>query len=179
VLTYYDITVTLDNVSPAVWRRFLIAADLTFADLHRAIQDACGWSNSHLFEFSSPAGAPIAGLPDPDGDDEAVPDASAVPLSSFFADQGVCRYLYDFGDYWEHTVRSAGVVESGERFHRRLLDGARAFPPEDCDGVAGYERCLEVARGEEDEDGLREWLGDWEPERFDLEAARRAFGAAP
>jgi hypothetical protein len=176
---YYDITVTLDDVDPPVWRRFLITKDGTFADLHRAIQDACGWSNSHLFEFTSPAGEPIAGLPDPDEGDEAAPDAFTVPLSSVFTEHDVCRYVYDLGDCWEHTVRSAGVVESGERFHRRLLDGGRAFPPEDCGGVPGYERCVEVARGAEDEDGLAEWLGDWEPERFHLEAARVDFDAAP
>jgi hypothetical protein len=178
VTRYYDITVTLDDVRPPVWRRFLLAADATFADLHRAIQDACGWENYHLFEFSSPAGGRIAGLPDPDWDDEGVPDASTVALSSALDERGVCRYVYDFGDHWEHTVRSEGVVESDERFHRRLLGGARAFPPEDCGGVPGYERCVEVARGGEDHEGLREWLGGWDPERLDLEAARRTFDAA-
>ena len=175
---YYDITVTLDDARPPVWRRFLLAADVTFADLHRAIQDACGWGNYHLFDFSLPAGERIAGLPDPDWDDEAVPDAFTVALSSALVEQGVCRYVYDFGDHWEHTVRTEGIVESGERFHRRLLGGARAFPPEDCGGVPGYERCVEVARGGEDDEGLREWFGDWDPEGFDLEAARRAFDAA-
>lgn len=175
---YYDITVTPDDVHPPVWRRFLLAADATFADLHRAIQDACGWENCHLFEFSSSAGARIAGLPDQDWDDLGVPDASTVALSQALDERGVCRYVYDFGDHWEHTVRSEGVVESDEPFHRRLLGGARAFPPEDCGGVPGYERCVEVARGGEDHEGLREWLGGWDPERFDLEAARRAFDAA-
>ena len=178
VFRYYDITVTLDEVRPLAWRRFLLAAEVTFADLHRAIQDACGWGKYHLFDFSSPAGERIAGLPDPDGDDEAVPDASKVALSSALVEQGVCRYVYDFGDHREHTVRTDGIVESGERFHRRLLGGARAFPPEDCGGVPGYERCVEVARGGEDDEGLREWFGDWEPERFDLDAARRAFDTA-
>lgn len=178
MFTSYDITVTLDDVSPAVWRRFLIAADLTFADLHRAIQDACGWENYHLFEFTSPDGQGVAGLPDQDWDDDAVPDASAVPLSSVLGEQEVCRYVYDFGDHWEHTVRCEGVVESGERFHRRLLGGGRACPPEDCGGVPGYERCVEVARGGEDGEGLREWLGGWEPEGFDLETARQAFDTA-
>ncbi len=178
VSRYYDLTVTLDDVSPPVWRRFLLAADATFADLHRAIQDACGWQNYHLFEFPSAAGGRIAGLPDQDWDDQAVPDASTVALSSALDEQGVCRYVYDFGDHWQHTVRCEGVVESDQRFHRRLLDGARAFPPEDCGGVPGYERSVEVARGGEDCHGLREWLGGWDPERFDLEAARWAFDAA-
>ncbi len=175
---YYDLTVALDDVRPPVWRRFLIVADATFADLHRAIQDACGWQNYHLFEFSSATGEHLAGLPDPEWDGPAVPDASMVPLSAVFDERGVCRYVYDFGDHWVHTVRCEGVVESDERFHRRLLGGARAFPPEDCGGVSGYERCVDVARGGEDDEGLHEWLGGWDPECFDLEAARRAFDAA-
>jgi hypothetical protein len=178
VLGYYDLTVTLDDVDPPVWRRFLIAADGTFADLHRAIQDACEWENYHLFEFTSPDGQRFAGLPDQDWGDEAVADASTVPLAPVLAEQVVCRYVYDFGDHWEHTVRCEGVVESGERFHRRLLGGARAFPPEDCGGVPGYEQCVEVARGGEDGEGLREWLGGWDPDRFDLENARQAFDTA-
>lgn len=178
VSRYYDITVTLDDVRPLVWRRFLIVADATFAELHRAIQDACGWENYHLFEFSSAAGRRLAGLPDEEWDEPGVPDASMVPLSAALDEGGVCRYVYDFGDHWEHTVRCEGGVESDERFHRRLLGGARAFPPEDCGGVPGYERCVDVVRGEVDDEGLREWLGGWDPERLDLEAAGRSFDAA-
>ncbi|MGH8897220.1 MAG: IS1096 element passenger TnpR family protein [Egibacteraceae bacterium] len=60
-----------------------------------------------------------------------------------------------------------------ERFHRRLLDGGRAFPPEDCGGLWGYEKCVRVACGGEDPEGRREWLGDdWDPEVFDLESTQ-------
>jgi hypothetical protein len=70
------------------------------------------------------------------------------------------------------------TVDLPETFKRRLLAGSRAFPPEDCGGLGGYEDCVKVVRGDpdvEDEETLREWLGDWHPERFDLEATRRAF----
>jgi hypothetical protein len=42
---HYGISMTLDGPRPPVWRRFLIAADVPVADLHRAIRDACGWGN--------------------------------------------------------------------------------------------------------------------------------------
>jgi hypothetical protein len=171
----YDLTVTLDDVQPPVWRRFLLAADATAADLHRAIQDACGWENSHLFEFTSPDGARLAGLPDQDWDEVSVADATVVPLPALFADDEICRYVYDFGDHWEHTVRCHGVVDVEERVHRRLLGGNRAFPPEDCGGFPGYEQCVEIVQGGEDPDGIRDWIGSWDPEDFDLAAARAAF----
>lgn len=64
---YYDLTVTLEEAEPPVWRRFLLAADATFGDLHAAIQAGCGWWNHHLFEFTSPDGQTLAGLPDDEG----------------------------------------------------------------------------------------------------------------
>ena len=174
---YYDLTITLDNVHPAPCRRFLIAAEATFADLHRAIQDACGWEDRHLFEFSSTSGVPLAGLPD-DEDEVPVIDASTVRLTAVLGPgDALVRYVYDFGDNWRHTVRCEAVVESDESFHRRLVGGTRAFPPEDCGGVAGYEHCVDVLRGAEDDEDVREWLGTWTPERFDLEATRQTFDA--
>lgn len=178
VSRYYDITVTLDDVPAPPWRRFLIEADATFAHLHRAIQEACGWEDRHLFEFSSTSGVPLAGLPDVE-DNVPVPDASTVRLGTVLdTDVTEIRYVYDFGDHWQHAVRCEAPAESDEGFHRRLVGGARAFPPEDCGGVGGYEECVAVVRGGEDDKDLRTWLGDWAPERFDLEAARQVFDAA-
>lgn len=36
---------------PPVWRRFAIANNATFYDLHRAIQMAFGWEDCHLWCF--------------------------------------------------------------------------------------------------------------------------------
>ena len=77
-----------------------------------------------------------------------------------------------------------GVVELPEDFSSRLLDGARAFPPADCGGVGGYCAIVELLRTGKDPhgrepDALRDWVGDWEPERFKLEAVRRRFDRGP
>lgn len=85
---------------------------------------------------------------------------------------GRCTYLYDFGDSWEHDVALVGEVALPAGARLRLVDGRLVFPPEDCGGLMGYEECLRVARGGEDEEGLREWLGDWDPDAFDLQAVR-------
>ena len=47
----YQIKVTLRDTSPPIWRRLLIPADTTLFDLHKIIQIAMGWTNSHLHQF--------------------------------------------------------------------------------------------------------------------------------
>jgi hypothetical protein len=176
---YFEFEVSLRDIKPRIWRRFLIAEKARFVDLHEAIQDACGWLNCHLFAFYDRKGRSIAGLPD-DEYGEPDPDARKVALTAYFGEgvEKVCRYEYDFGDSWEHDVKLAREVELPEKFGRKLLDGARAFPPEDCGGIGGYEECVRVARGGKDREGLREWMGDWDPERFDLWETARHFNTA-
>ena len=173
---YFEFEVSLCDIRPRIWRRFLIHRGATFMDLHEAIQEACGWGNCHLFVFRSPGRESIAGIPDNEFG-EPDPDAQKVSLSSFFIEEGwkQCVYEYDFGDSWEHKVVLRRTVELPEKFERRLLDGRRAFPCEDCGGITGYQECVSIANGGKDPEELREWMGDWHPEEFDLEEAKLDF----
>jgi hypothetical protein len=181
-MEYYRIEVRLLDVKPAPWRQFLIKKASTFERLHMAIQDSCGWTNSHLYAFTETNKGPvIATIPD---DDLAAhePDAKKVKLSAFLPDTGSKRlfYLYDFGDNWRHEVNALDVVSMPRRFVRQLLAGERAFPPEDCGGIPGYENCVAVVLDKatseiEDPEHLRGWLGDWRPDQFDLAAAKKRF----
>ena len=181
-MEYYRIEVRLLDVKQAPWRRFLIKKTATFERLHMAIQDSCGWTNSHLYSFAETDKGPvIATIPDDDLA-EPGPDAKKVMLSAFLPDKGSKRlfYQYDFGDNWWHEVKVLEVVSMPQRFVRQLLAGERAFPPEDCGGIPGYENCVAVASdkatGEiDDPEDLREWLGDWHPERFDLAIEKKRF----
>lgn len=182
VARYFDFEVTL--VLPRrTWRRFLIQKTATFEDLHLAIQDAFGWQNYHLFEFRHP-GDPtkvIAGMPDEDA--PRTPDAKRIRIKdrldlSFHGSMWF-EYEYDFGDGWIHEVKLRREVSLPDSFKRRLLDGERAAPPEDCGGEGGYERLLSVVEKGIDPwgelDMIREWLGNWNPETFDLKALRQQF----
>jgi hypothetical protein len=55
------------------------------------------------------------------------------------------------------------------------LAGARACPPEDCGGVPGYYDALKALQGAStpEQKSLREWLGNYDREHFDLEAINR------
>lgn len=193
---YFQFKVTLQDIDPPIWRRFLLREDATFLDLHQAIQAAFDWFGGHLWEFSSSgrSGEPIAG-PDDDGGDfgpplgEPAPNAARVRLADYLGRnrrgrRASCLYTYDFGDGWEHDVRLERVITRDETFGRRLLEGERAAPPEDCGGVFGYERLAALARtgtlageepDEEELEELREWIEDWHPDTFDLEAQRAVF----
>lgn len=172
----FDVEVSLLGARPRVWRRFWLRTDVTFDELHAAIQDACGWTNSHLYLFRDDQGE-IAVSPYAE-DMEAAPGdhVEVMDLVREERDRFTCEY--DFGDSREHDVRIRGVVETPEPIKRRLLDGARAFPPEDSGGIPGYRRCVRFAktgRAPAGDEELAAWLGKWDPERFDLEAARKKF----
>jgi hypothetical protein len=185
---YFDFTVSLQNVLPRPWRRFLLRANASFATLHSAIQDACGWSNSHLYEFRTCgeyAPEAIAGLRLEDGEDDLsgpMPSARTTRLTRYFGRGAftTALYLYDFGDGWTHDVQLNDVVGIDEKVTRRLLGGEHAFPPDDCGGPLGYEELQEAIRTGKDPEGLIEWASSvwgWTG-IFDLDEARRRFAHA-
>jgi len=64
-----QLKVTLRSVKPAVWRRLVVPATMTLADLSDAIQVAMGWAGMHLHLFDI-AGRRYSDIDD--FDDEAV-----------------------------------------------------------------------------------------------------------
>ncbi len=176
---YLNVEVSLDGISPRIWRRFLLRDRASFLDLHQAIQDACGWDNTHLFAFLAADGEVVAGVPNDFGCGEPHPDAGEVPAGGWLKRHGSVVYEYDFGDSWRHTVELIEVTTRDERFTRRLVGGARSFPPEDCGGLPATRDVLAVASAGQaryhDTEMLQRWYGDWDPEAFDLEAVRQRF----
>lgn len=89
------------------------------------------------------------------------------------------RYIYDFGDHWQHdvVVEKVLVAEPGARYPS-CIAGKGGCPPEDCGGVWGYADLRETLADpthQEHEDRL-EWLGletaaEFDPEAFDLAEA--------
>ena len=138
----------------------LIHSEATFRNLHYAIQHAFGWQDCHLYEFldgkveENDTGPLYAmKLPriarsehaEPHDDEPDAPEADDIELRDYFSAKNKrCFYVYDFGDNWQHVVDLNEVVKLQEKYTRRLLDGARACPPEDCGGTMGYEECCEA-----------------------------------
>ncbi|MGH3722050.1 MAG: plasmid pRiA4b ORF-3 family protein [Pseudonocardiaceae bacterium] len=47
----YQLRVVLAGVSPLIWRRLLVPAEATIAELHAVLQAAFGWGGEHLHRF--------------------------------------------------------------------------------------------------------------------------------
>ncbi len=173
----YQFKVTLDEIKPPIWRRIQVPETYSFWDLHVAIQDAMGWSDSHLhqFEMMDPkTGEAVAiGIPDEEWEDEGLAGWEVKMAAYFSMKNPAAHYTYDFGDSWEHTIKLEKIVPRVEDTEYPIcLEGKRACPPEDCGGVPGYEdllRTISDPDSEEYEDTM-DWLGDdFDPEHFDPE----------
>jgi hypothetical protein len=166
----YQLKVSLAEIEPLVWRRLLVPSAITLAKLHSVLQEAMGWTNSHLHQFTSRNR--LFGNPAHDKDGElALEDERKVKLDELVGEGQSLLYEYDFGDGWSHEVLVEKVLAPDERLSYPLcIGGARACPPEDCGGPPGYENLLAaVAHPEhEDHDDIVRWVGGYfDPEAFD------------
>ncbi|UZE51577.1 plasmid pRiA4b ORF-3 family protein [Rhodopseudomonas sp. P2A-2r] len=163
--TIARLKITLDDVEPAVLRRVEVPFDIRLDRLHLIVQAAMGWTNSHLYEIR--AGGAGWGQPDPDWPDGPL-DARKARLDDIIEDTGTrtLRYLYDFGDGWDHTIKIERLIdpEFGIRYPR-LLEAVGRCPPEDVGGPIGYAEALEAISDPKHE--RHEECKEWMPENFD------------
>jgi hypothetical protein len=168
----YRLKITLRGARPPIWRRIEAPGAITLAALHDLIQAAMGWYDGHLHQFD--VGGEVYGDP-AILEDLGVLDERTARLNQVaprVADR--LRYLYDFGDDWEHVVlvEAIGSVEPGV-YYPRCTAGRRACPPEDCGGVWGYAELLAAIGDPEhpEHEEMVEWLDeDFDPAAFDLAA---------
>jgi len=165
-----QLKVTLRGIRPPIWRRLLVPADTTLPRLHRALQIAMGWQDSHMHEFRV------------DGRRTAGPGSAEKGRSARIGDvlTGIgssVTYTYDLGDGWEHSIvlekRFCGADDAE---YPVCLDGQQACPPEDCGGVPGYYDLLEVLQNPDDEryEEMREWVGEgFDPRSFSVDGVNR------
>lgn len=156
----YEVTITLCDVTPIIWRRVRVRADITLAQLHEVIQIAMGWENYHLHEFE------IGTVREPH-----------VPLRDVAGPGSRFLYRYDMGDNWEHEIAIEQELAGDGVQTPYCIAGKYACPPEDCGGPYGYadlRRAL-AGRGGPKRRELIDWLGgEFDPKRF----SRREVNAA-
>lgn len=157
----------LDGIRPHIWRRFLVPAEVTLANLHLVLQAVMGWEDSHLYAFEV-GGRRIGRVFRDLGD--SMEDAARVRLRTVAGKVGDrLMYLYDFGDSWHHHLLVEKVLSDGDARPMVCLSGRRACPPEDCGGVWGYHSLTHPEDlGHDDRiDWLDEVHGPYDPEHFD------------
>jgi hypothetical protein len=166
--TIARLKITLDDLKPAVLRRIEVPLTIRLDRLHLAIQAAMGWSNSHLYEIR--ARDVGWGEPDPDWGDGPL-DASKATLAGVLEDIGTktLRYLYDFGDGWEHTIKIERIADAVPGLaYPRLVEAAGRCPPEDVGGPWGYAELLAALADPQHERHAE--LKDWIADDFDSES---------
>lgn len=154
--------ITLDDVTPAVLRRIEVPLNIRLDRLHLSLQAAMGWSNSHLYEIR--ARDVGWGEPDPDWGDGPL-DARKARLVDVLEDVGTktLRYIYDFGDGWEHTIKVERIVPAVPgTAYPCLIEATGRCPPEDVGGPWGYAELIEAIRDPNHERHieLKEWIAD-------------------
>ena len=142
----YKLKVSVLHISPMIWRRVVVPADLMLYGLHRVFQIAFGWEDYHLHAFHVSGrryGTEWTGQRHYRRGDDG--DLHEVRLSDLpLRVRGKFVYEYDFGDFWEHEVRlEERAVLDPSRAYPVCTAGARAGPPEDVGGPDGYERLLQ------------------------------------
>jgi hypothetical protein len=173
--TIAHLKITLNDVKPAVLRRIEVPFDIRLDRLHLAIQAAMGWTNSHLYEIRARDVGWSTPLPDVDGAGDFL-DARKAKLDDVLEDIGTktLRYIYDFGDGWEHTIK---VERLGNplpgTLYPRLIEASGRCPPEDVGGPFGYAEFLEAMRDPKHErhDEFADWIDedDFDPTAADAD----------
>ena len=169
----FQIKVTLNGSKPPIWRRLEVPDQITLAKLHRILQVAMGWTDSHLHQFI--VGDTYYGEPNPDfdlfGDTKnerkfRLQQVASREKMKFF-------YEYDFGDSWEHEILVEKILpRTEERRQPVCVKGARACPPEDIGGLWGYYEFLEIIKDPKhpEHEDMVEWIGGhFDQEEFDLD----------
>ena len=154
--------ITLTGIEPDIRRVIEVPADYSFWDLHVAIQDSMGWLDYHLHEFIPQSkGAKPIGIPESQ-EDEMVDAGWKIPISTHYSSPGdSMSYVYDFGDDWHHVVTLVAITNRDNSMeYPNCVSGEGACPPEDCGGVPGYYRLLEILSDSNDEEHteMLEWL---------------------
>lgn len=153
--------ITLDEVKPVVLRRVEVPLTIRLDRLHLVLQAAMGWANSHLYEIR--ARDVGWGIPDPDWGGGPL-DARKARLIDAVEDTGAktLRYLYDFGDGWEHTVKIERITSATPGLtYPLLIDASGRCPPEDVGGPWGYAEFLDAIADphHENHTEMTEWAG--------------------
>ena len=180
----WKVIVTMPQLHVEIKRVLLVPANICLDDLHFVLQAAMGWDNEHLYDFRAGRSrrSTINWCPKKwdswggaTGYCEDTTLEMAVNLASSQTGSGVLKYVYDFGDHWEHKL----VIRKLKRFDPKLaypvlLDVVGTCPPEDCGGRFGFYRLLNALEGDRsDSDERLEYYADFDVDAPDIEALRR------
>ena len=158
----FEILIKLKGTNPQIWRKVQVDSSISLDKLHQIIQSSMGWTNSHLYSFTFDDIE--YSHPEFSDDDFRYADSTKYKLEDF-KDENI-RYLYDYGDYWEHEVEIIKKLDDAKLLKAVCIDGEGKCPPEDVGGIHGFEEFLNIMadNNHPERDSYIEWCG----EEFDI-----------
>ena len=154
-LKAYRLKIDLDDIYPNVWRRIVVPEKISFQSFHEIIQICMGWSNLYLYDFNikeeniritSDEEAILEydmyyklkqnGKNDPYGYIEHMTKMQPrlsydVKIDYYLTKWKHIEYIYDFGDYWRHTIILEEIIENYKLDYPICFDGEGISPYED------------------------------------------------
>ncbi len=177
----YILHISIAFSDPLIWRRIQVPGQCTLSQLHDAIQQSMGWSDSHVHQFLV---GKICYEPTTKSTilrESKRFDENKYKLVSLEEDMRfMFTYLYGAGEGWEHQIQLEEVVPpTRELKHPVIMAGERACPPEAVGDIHEYQALLTALEtpGHKHHDRLFELTGhpDFDPAFFGLEAAKKRF----
>ncbi|KAJ3084045.1 hypothetical protein HK102_000777, partial [Quaeritorhiza haematococci] len=170
--TIFTLKVTIEGLEPdpPVWRKLEVTGETTLAELREFVLTAVGWCGGCVHEFEVHDHGPVkfTAIPDDplgvDDDDFGEDSLDAYEDETFAALSEVAPHIGDtfkfFYDHkkWVHSIQVESIrqeiikepaSEEGEGGveYPKVIDGARACPPEKLDGPKGYQEFLKAISG--------------------------------
>lgn len=199
----YQVKISLIDSEPQIWRRIIIPADITFKRLHDTIQFSMGWHDYHLYEFDFPQekicitndeesfeefkfystkykDKKLTKKEDPHGIiakivETTVRKAQTLKIDGYIEKNVPFDYIYDLGDYWQHTIELEKIIDDYEFGYPAILEGEGACPPEDVGGMGGYDEFLLAWNDPEnpEHEAMRVWGESQNYREFDIALLNR------
>lgn len=174
----YQLKITLKGSQPPIWRRVVVPGEIGLDRLHRVIQIAMGWTDSHLhlFEIDDTVYQgrdPFGGKLESHCGEL---DEAEYRLCDVVREKARFRYEYDFGDGWEHTLVVEKIIPASENPRTMVcLAGKNRCPVEDSGGLWGYYDKLSILADPKhpEYEEVLEWMGEVDPAQFDLDKVNR------
>ena len=170
----YQFRIGLTNIKPLIWRVIQVPGNFTFWDLHSAIQNAMGWSDTHLhmFRITNPKSRKKVeiGIPFDMNKPEKnlLPGWSMLIQDFFHMKNKKASYEYDFELSWKHNITLQKILQREQVEYPRCIRGKRACPPENCEDYGNFLSTLRERDHLEHEETI-EWLENLGIIGFDAE----------
>ena len=100
----YQLHTSLHDIEPVIWRRIQVLGRVSLYRLNRIIQESMGWTNSHLNLFKINNVEYEVKYVNVEENPDALDEREFKLCQVVQAENVSFTFLYDFGDYWEHSV---------------------------------------------------------------------------